>query len=78
MNLSNVPTSSKELLTNKHLAEAFYPSNGDIFTSKKNAFNVDNAKTIQILKENKKLPLNIFFGDIKINEPKSIHTTNGK
>jgi hypothetical protein len=74
MNLTNL---NEGVFTNKHISAAFYPSNGEIFTSQKNAFTVDNAVSSISLKEDKKLPLYIFFGEIKINEQHSAPTTNG-
>ena len=68
--------STKEMFNVDHLGETFYPSNGEIFTNKKKAFNIENAITSFSMPKNSKLPLNIFFGEIKINEIKSVATTN--
>ena len=73
----NLVSSNDEIFTNKHMTQAFYPSNGEIFTGQKDAFKLNNSIQSISLKEDSKLPLYIFFGEIKINDSKSAITSNG-
>jgi hypothetical protein len=71
------PDSPKDLFTEDLLATTFYSSQGENFTNSKFPFKVTEAISTWKLPQKKKLPLYIFFGDIKINEPFSEITTNG-
>ena len=67
-----------DLFTEEHLSATFYSSGGEIFSNSKIPFSVSNASSSWVLPQKKKLPLDVFFGDIKINQIKSETTSNGK